>query len=230
MLQWRYVTELPLMIKANSLRLPQRKRPPDWPRIRFTACVTSYAGALGAAAVLVSFLVKTDIIIREPEHMTLIPSVFLSSAGGLGGVLIAWPLARWLSEGSDRPHNLLIWWLLGVGFGIILPFLTGALLPLSAVFMELALGTIGAGELLSETLNAVFRTPIYMVTHGAYALLTSLLAGGLFGTGAWIIDRFNAASNPSVSRYGPWAVALVLGFAVVAIAAFGPPETLERLG
>ena len=62
------------------------------------------------------------------------------------------------------------------------------------------------------------------------AVFTWLLAGALFGTGAWVIDMLNASPNLIASKYGTWAVALSLGSAVVAFAVFGPPETLRSLG
>ncbi len=113
---------------------------------------------------------------------------------------------------------------------MLFPFFSGALLSLSAVFVEFALGAIATGELLPRILDAFFRAPINAVNHGALGLLTGLIAGGLFGTGAWIIDTLNTSTNPVISRYAPWAVALLLGTIAVCLALFGPVELLAKLG
>ena len=198
-------------------------------RLRLAISLTLYAGALGAAVVLISLLTRTKPWV-EPEHLSFAPSVFLSLGGALAGILIVWPLAYWFGDGAGAPRGLLAWLAVGFGFGVLLPLLTGAFLPLSIVFVDLSLGVISAGQLFSSALDALFRAPLSLAVHGALGIFTGLLAGALFGTGAWVVDMVNASSNPVASRYGPWAIALLLGSIAVVIAVFGPADTLAKLG
>ncbi len=218
------------MMKLQSKHSPRRSPPVDGQRIRLTACTILYAGAIGAAAIPVTFLAKTDEVLREPERLPLIPLLIFSGTGAAAGMLLVWPLILWLTKDSSRPRGLLVWCIIGFGYGVLFPFLSGALLSLSAVLVELALGAIDSGELLSRMLDAVFRAPLNAVTHGAIGLLTGLIAGGIFGTGAWIIDTLNGSRNALISRYAPWSIALLLGFLALFISASASPDILARLG
>ena len=197
-------------------------------RLRLAISLTLYGGALGAAVVLISLLTRTKPWV-EPEHLSFAPSVFLSLGGALAGILIVWPTTYWLGDSAGAPRGLLAWLAIGFGFGVLLPLLAGAFLPLSIVFVDLSLGIISASELFSRALDALFRAPLSLV-YGALGIFTGLLAGALFGTGAWVVDMVNASSNPVASRYGPWAIIILLGFIAVVIAVFGPPDTLAKLG
>ncbi len=198
----------------------------DWESVKLTSAVTLYSCALGAAAVLVSFLVRMN----APQHMTPIPSMFFSLAGALAALLITWPSIYWIASGNEGPRSLWQWSVIGLVYGLLMPFLTGALLPLSAVFVELTIGTIKLGQLWSQSWNAVFQAPAYSFIHGTIGIFTGLLAGALLGIGGWVIDRINSISNPIARRYCPWAMSLILGSIVVGFAVFGSPETLARLG
>ncbi len=118
------------------------------------------------------------------------------------------------------------WLALGLGFGLASSFVTGGLLPLSAVMMSLAEGAVGLGELPSQALEAALRGIRSFYIEGTLAIFTWLLAGAIFGTGGWALDKLNASPSIIASRYGTWAVAVLLGSAVVAFAVFGPPEPL----
>lgn len=216
-------------MRADTLHTPPRARAGAWRRLRFPVCVTAYAGAIGAAAVLITFLLKTDIA-REPQHMALVPSLFMAGGGAVACVALAWPSSRWLGQDAGRPFNLISWLAMGLGFGLILPFLTAALLPLSAVFMDLAMGNIGASDVVSRALSSVFRMPNYIVIHGSAGIITGILAGAAFGAGAWVLDRLDRSSVPWVSAFGPWTFALLLSLTIVLFAALAPPDTLVNLG
>ena len=204
---------------------------PDDPalRIRLTASVTVYGGALGAAAILISIIARTGIY-DEAEHLRLIPAVFSALTGALAAALVT-PLAIYHArDRANESGGLLTWLALGLGFGLGSSFVTGGLLPLSAVIISLAEGVVRLGELPSLAFEAALRGIRSFYIEGALAIFTWLLAGALFGTGAWVIDRLNASPNLIASKYGTWAIALCLGLTIVAFAVFGPPETLRRLG
>ena len=175
------------------------------------------------------FMVRTEAW-KEPEHLALVPATFVSLVGAIAAILLTWPVVHQLSDGALRPQGLLMWLALGIGYGLLLPPLTGALLPLSVVFINLTLGVIELGELPSEFLEALFRSPLNAIIYGSLAIVNGLFAGVLFSSGAWLIDRLNTSSHPVISGRGPWAVVVLLGGTIIAIAAFGPPETLAQLG
>ena len=208
-------------------------REPIWPttrqRITLEACVTIYAAALGGSAVLVYFMVRTEAW-EEPVHLALVPATFVSLFGAIAAVLLTWPVVHQLSDGAQKPQGLLLWLVFGIGYGLLLPPLTGAFLPMSVVFIDLSLGIIELGEVPSEFVDAMFRSPLNAILYGSLAIVNGLFAGALFSSGAWLIDRLNASAHPAISGRGPWAVAFLLGGTIIALAAFGPPETLARLG
>ena len=204
-------------------------------RIRLTTSLALYGGALGAATILISLLNRTKgqtdgLVFLEPEHMGLAASVFFSLGGGIAGVLVALPLGYLIGARATEHHNLLVWWGIGLAFGVALPFLTGALSPLSEVFVLLSLDIIQPGDLFDQVVDAAIRAPLSIVVNGIFSLYTGLLAGALFGTGGWVVDMFNGSTRPVASKVGPWAIALILGSVAVLIAVFGSPNTLEKLG
>lgn len=198
-------------------------------RLRLIKCETLYGGALGAATLLISFLAQTPFP-KTPERMALLPSAILSSGGVVAGGILAGLTTYWVAQRTDKARHPLTWMALGCGYGVLLPFCTGMFLPVCSVFLNRALGVIARSEIAPQVLNALFRAPVSAFVHGAFGLYTGLLAGVCFGTGAWLIDRANTASNPMVAHYGTYALALVLALAVVAVAAFVSPVTLAQLG
>ena len=220
------------MINEN-LTGPLLSRPISAPdpgrRIRLTVSVSAYGTALGAAAILISIIARTGIY-DDAEHLTFVPSVLSALTGALAVALFT-PLAIYHArDRANESSGLLIWLALGLGFGLTSSFVTGGLLPLSAVALSFAEGVVGLGELPSLVFEAALRGIRSFYIEGALALLTWLLAGALFGIGGWAMDKLNASSNVAASRYGTWAIALALGSTAVAIAVFGPPETLRKLG
>jgi hypothetical protein len=195
-------------------------------------CVALYGGALGAAAFLVAVLATAKLRppLYEPEHMSLLPSVFLSSAGAGAGALVALLLTYLVIKRADYAQHPLVWVAFGVGFAIVVPFLTGALAPVSIVFLNLRLGAIAPGDVFSGILDSAFRAPTSSITYGAMSLAPTALAALLFALGAWLIDTANASNKVIVSRYGAYAITLALSVGFVAFAALGPPSTLVRLG
>jgi len=194
--------------------------------------VALYGGALGATAVLVALVAHARLLppLYEPERLALLPSVFLSSAGVVSGALVAFLLVSWLIKGTGYPQHPLVWLTFGVGFGIMVPFGTGALTPVSIVFLNLHLGVIAPGEILPGLVEAAFRAPQSAFSYSGMSFASTALATVLFGPGAWLIDTANGSRNVIVSRYGVWAVALALSFGFVALANLVPASTLVKLG
>lgn len=191
-------------------------------------CLIGLAAALGAAATLITFVIATDIS-REPEHLAFAPAMFFGATGGIAGALIVWPIISWLIK-DNVAHSCREWMLVGLVFGLLLPFVTGALLPASHVFLGLSLGIIQPGELFSGLLSSFFRIPLEIVVHEAQGILTGMLVGVVFGVGAWALDQINWSRFTVIADFGPWTVATVLGTGALLLALFGSPEALTRLG
>ena len=198
-------------------------------RVRLVICLSIYGSALGASSLLVSFLTRTRYPI-EPEHLEFVPSVLLSSGGWIMGAISAGLIGYWIVPASERPHKIIVWLFIGFAFGVLLPFFSGALMPLGTVYLDLALGILRLSDLPMLTLDALMRAPISAFSQGVLGLFTGLLAGALFGVGGWVMDIANTSPYPHVSRYAPYVLSSVLSGWVVATAAFGPTDALAKLG
>ena len=198
-------------------------------RIRLTASVALYGGALGSAAILISIMARTGRF-DEAGHLAFTPGLITAITGAIAATLIT-PLAVYhMRYNADEPGGILLWLALGLGFGVASSFVTGGLVPLNVVFITFAEGDIKLGELPSFVVEGAFQGIRSFFIDGALAIYTWLLAGVLFGIGAWIIDKLTASPNPVASKYGTWVVTLFLGLTIVSIAVLGPPETLRKFG
>ena len=198
-------------------------------RVRLTVSVSLYAAALGSAAILISIMARTGQW-EEAAHLTWIPGLISAITGAIAATVVT-PLAIYhLRQHADDSASILLWLLLGIGFAVGAGFVTGALVPLNVVFITFAEGDIKLGELPSLIVEGVFQGIRSFFIDGALSIYTWLIAGVLFGVGAWIIDKLNTFSNPVVAKYGPLVLAISMGITIVAIAAFGPPETLRKFG
>ena len=211
---------------------------PDWERIRFSTCVTVYAAALGAVAVIVNSLAQTDAL-DVPRHMPLGPSLVIGGAGALTASAVTWPAVHWLyggapafdEEKSRTSLGLPVWVLLGLGFGLVYSLLMGAYsLPTATGLLSFADGTVSVIDLVFKYAETVFSMPVLGPALGIRLLYTSIIAGLLFGPGAWAISRFNTSADPTTARYGPCVIALTLAAMAIAVAVFVPPTALARLG
>ncbi|MBT7004842.1 MAG: hypothetical protein HOA06_09030 [Chloroflexi bacterium] len=198
-------------------------------RIKLTASVALYGAALGSAAILVSIIARTGHF-ELAEHLAFTPGLITALTGAIAVTLIT-PLAIYhLRDTADESGSLLLWLALGLGFGVASSFVAGALFPLNAVFITFAEGEIAFGEIPSLVAEGALQGIRSFFIDGALAIYTWFLAGALFGIGGWIIDKFNASPNAVASKYGTWAFAIFAGLILVAIASFGPPETLRTFG
>ena len=113
---------------------------------------------------------------------------------------------------------------------MLLPFFSGALMPLGTIYLDLALGIIRLSDLPMLTLDALMHAPISAFSQGVLGLFTGLLAGTLFGVGAWVMDIARTSSHPHASKYVPYVFWFSFSAVVLTVAAFGPADALAKLG
>lgn len=192
-------------------------------------CLAIYGGSLGAASILINFLSRTkypDI----PAHMSLAPTLLLSGGAFVVCAVLGGLIAYWSSTRESELRNIIMWLLLGFGFGVLSPIITGGTLPLSLVLVDLEAGIVSMGEVPVRITNALFHMLRFAFTHGVFGLFTGLLAGALFGLGALLMSTLRESAGGAVARYGPYALAIALSILFYAIATLGPAPTLAKLG
>ena len=201
-------------------------------RARLIFCLAVYGGALGAAALIVNFISRTPYP-QVPSHMpppaTAIFSVWAFLACGTLGALFA----RWFAAPFEDAliHRLLKWIVgIGLGFGIFSPALTGAFIPMSQVFIDAYYGGRAPLEIPAYALGALFRAPGFAISHGILGLFTGMLAGALFGAGAWGVNELNRSGSEPLAKYGGCVLALLLSAALYGVAVLAPAPSLERWG
>ncbi len=200
-------------------------------RARLTICLALYGGSLGGSALLVNQLSRTKIP-NVPQHMPADVAITLSAVAGLACAAATVATVRILTgEGRDqRARGIFAWLVVGFLFGVISAPLIGATLPMSTMIHGLTMGVVEVGDLPIAFLTALTSAPAFAITEGVLGLYTALLAGALFGAGAWLIDTANYAANRLVSAYAPYAMSIALSALFYGISTLGPPETLARLG
>ena len=216
------------------------KLPPDWPRIRFTASLTIYGAAIGAAVVLVNLLSQQAEFLEGPQRLTSGRTLLLGFSGALAGISITAPFAFWIfgsrpSFATTRAREaraLLVWLALGICYGIAFFIVMGAVfLPTGSHFLDFFTGTNSIVDIYAKSLNLITgRAVTFAFVFGVRFIFTGLLGGAVFAVGAWIIDRFSNSADPTTARYGGWAAAAALSIAVIALATLAPEEALARLG
>ena len=195
-----------------------------------TAIITAYGAALGAASVPIALLARPDPRLHLPEHMSLAPTVYLAMAGAVAGMLLTWPIVRKLPEMVGEYRGWVTWLIFGVGYALFLPFVTGVLLPLSVVFLNVQIGIIALREVPSEILASAFRAPLQSFVYAVLSLYTGAIAGILFAIGGFAIDELGHSRNALVHRYVPWAIALAVGITTIAFANLAPASTVAKFG
>ena len=195
-----------------------------------TAIITLYGAALGAASVPIAELARPDARLKIPEHISLVPTMYILIAGALAGVLLTWPIVRKLPEMVGEQRGWVIWLVFGVIYALFLPFLTGAFLQFSVVFLWVHTGFIDFGEIPREIVSAMFRVPLQAFVHGAVSLYTGMIAGILFGIGGYAIDELGHSPNALVHKYAPWGIALAVGTMTIAFGVWGPASTVAKFG
>ena len=183
-------------------------------------------------AIIVSLVARTKLQPPdfEPQHLEPTIAFFLSVSGLAAGGLVAWTLTAWLVQRAEHPQHPLVWPGVGLGYAIIVPFLTGAFAPVSLVFVNATVGITDAPDVMTGLADSIFRAPRIAFEYGALSLGPTALAAVLFVLGAWVIDRANAYPSIPVSRYGVYGVTAVLSVAAIGFVSFAPAATIHRLG
>ena len=183
-------------------------------------------------AIIVSLVARTKLQPPdfEPQHLEPAIAFFLSGSGLLAGGLVAWTLTAWLVQRAEHPQHPLVWPGVGLGYAIIVPFLTGTLAPVSLVFINATVGITETPDVMTGLADSVFLAPRVAFEYGALSLGPTALAAVMFVVGAWVIDRANAYPSIVVSRYGAYGVTSALSVAVVGFVSLAPAATIYRLG
>ena len=105
----------------------------------------------------------------------------------------------WAGQRADSARTLFVWIGLGLGYGILLPAITGMLVPISSVFMAVGGGVITPAEALPAAFDSIVRAPYAGLVQAGLGMITGLLAGLVFALGAWMIDAANSSANLQVS-------------------------------
>lgn len=192
-------------------------------------CLAIYGGSLGAASLMVNLLSRTKYP-NIPEHMTLAPTLLMSGGAFVVCAALGGLIAYWSSTRESEWRNIIMWLLLGFGFGVLSPIVTGGTLPLSLIFVELEAGILSAGEVPVRLSNGLFHIPRFAFTHGVFGLFTGFIAGALFGIGALLMSTMRESAGGAVAKYGPYALAIALSILFYAISTLGPAPTLAKLG
>jgi hypothetical protein len=83
-------------------------------------------------------------------------------------------------------------------------------------------------QFLNASIDLLLLSPWRAVTSGTTFIFTGMIVGLIFGVCALLVDRASVAdSRPAARALGASAA---LSVAVVAVAAFGPPALLARIG
>jgi len=207
----------------DSVSIPDPVR-----RKRLAASVTLLGCMLGAAINLVSVMTQTDQY-QEASHLSALPTVFFAALGMLTALIIT-PLTIYhIRDNADRAANPLVWIGLGIGFGLAVSFLSGALTPLNLTLLSFAEGQASQATLASQIIDAILSGVRSFFVQGALMAVTALIGGVFFCLGGVAIDNLNARQAVRLSSIGPWAVSIGLGISVLAFSLLGPPEFLRTI-
>ena len=205
-------------------------------RLTFTALVVLYGAALSSAAVIISFIVRTDRP-RVPSHLGATEAIFFSLAATVAAAILIAPVVYRMSRlGEDHPWY--VWAGFGFAFWLLIPFLTGLLLLPTAVIMDLTLSLtdeshapVTAGiNAADQVMTAVARAPRYSFIHLGNSVLTTMVGGAVFAVGGYMLDWLNSSSKGVAFSLGSWALALAIGSGFLILATLAPPDTLNKLG
>ena len=215
---------------ARRTRPPTR--PPPWRRRILVAYITLYGSALGAATILVALVARAKLKPPdyEPEHLPPVTAFFMAWSGLIAGAIIAGALAHMLVRRSSRRQDPRIWLALALGFGILAPFFTGTLTPISLIGINLALAVMSTAEAVSSLVDTPFRAATAAFSYGTLSLGTTAIAAILLAVGSAVIDLAYSARSRAVATWAPPAIAVGLSLLAVGFSAFGPPAAIANLG
>ncbi len=239
---------------ATHLTIEQRKQEVGRLQTRLVCSLVVYAILLTSAAALVASIYSPGID-QDPQRLIGINAISTAVGGCLFTLIFLLPVLRWIGSRAEESRVLPIWFFVGISYGIFTVFLIGASLPFVFAFQINILNFRSIGMFLDDVIDAFFRAPLSGFTFGVFALYVGFIAGILYSVGAWLIDMLNrmnyphaysdpwieavgdmlpptrrwaSAAAPWLSVIGPWAVALLIGGAILLYATTGPIEFLAR--
>ena len=240
---------------ASQMTIEQRRQAVSRLQVRLVRSLLLYGMLLTAAAAIVASIYSPGID-QDPRRLIGMNAVSTAVGGCLFTLIFLLPILRWIGSRAEESRILPIWLLVGFSYGIFTVFLIGASLPFVFAFQINMLDFRSLGKLIDDIIDAFFRAPLSSFTFGVFALYIGIIAGMFYSLGAWIIDMLNrmnyvhayadpwieaigdmlpftrrwaSAAAPWLSVIGPWAIALLIGGAVLLYAATGPVEFLARL-
>ena len=240
---------------ASQMTIEQRKEAVSRLQVRLVWSLVLYGLLLAAAAAIVASIYSPGIT-EDPRRLGGISGAVTILGGCAFSLIFLLPVMRWIGSRAEESRILPVWLGIGVTFGIVTVFLTGASLPLAFAIQVNILSFASLGTLLDNLLDSVFRAPLSAFTFGVIALYIGFVVGPIYGIGAWLIDlvnrmnyphsypdpwveaigdmfpatqRWSSSSASWMSNYGPWTIAVLIGGAALLFAAFGPIEFLARL-
>ena len=240
---------------ASQMTIEQRRQAVGLLQVRLVRTLVLYAMLLTAAAALVASIYSPGID-QDPRRLIGMNAVTTMVGGCLFTLLFLLPVVRWIGVRAEESRVLPVWLLVGIAYGFFTVFLIGASLPFAFAFQINILDFRSIGKMLDDIIDAFFRAPLSSFTFGVFALYVGIIAGILYGVGAWIIDMLNrmnyphaysdpwleavgdmipsskrwaSAAAPWLSFICPWFIALVVGGIILLYAAAGPIEFLARL-
>ena len=224
---------------GSSPRFGEEAHLADWPRIRFAATLALFAGVLGAGTILINFLAQVDFP-YVPQHLPPFRSFVVSTAGALSGIALVGPLAYALfgpppvfypEQNKRTPRGIMVWFLLGFGFGVAFSLLMGGFfLPLALNILDVTGGMMSVTRLLSKSADLLISAPALAFVLGIRILYTGFVAGIVFGGGGWLIDWLNGSQHSATAKYGSVAISVVLSAAVVALVVVTPERFWDPFG
>ena len=218
-----------MRLDDSSSRLSFRQI--DERRVTLVGLVALYGAVISTVALYLSLTAYPAISYPfEPQRPTLLRFLFPSIVAFLSGIALAVGLTHFVADTVNEARHPLIWLLLGLVYGTLLPFITGMFLPFSFVFHDLVVGQIQAGTFWIRLANAAFYMPSSSFFWGTFGLYAGVLGGLLLGVGAWFIDLANAAGNPLIAKYGPYVISTVLSLGIIALPILAPLSLIASLG
>ena len=240
---------------ASQMTIEQRKQAVGRLQTRLVRSLILYGMLLTAAAAIVASIYSPGIDMA-PRRLIGMNAIGTAVGGCMFTLIFLLPVLRWIGSRAEESRILPLWLFIGLTYGIFTVFLIGASLPFVFAFQINILDFRSIGKLIDDLIDAIFRMPLSAFTFGVFALYIGFIAGIIYSVGAWIIDMLNrmnyahayadpwveiigdmlpftrkwaSASAPWLSVVGPWAIALLVGGAVLLYATTGPIEFLARL-
>lgn len=214
----------------DSLRQQEaeRARRRQRARKRLFLAVLPAAGVFSVCAAYVTLPATVaadnyDYVVSRPALSAALHIAPTSLAAGLVlGLVFGWLVPELLGDGRHYIQIPLI----GVLFGVLDPFVTALLMPLSRFFTD-ASSVSGVADLSNRIVDVVYGTPLFALDYGVRGIGEGLLAG----VGAVIVVVVSILGFSGARRKWahPLVSASVLSLAAVLLLVFGPSEIFRGL-